>query len=182
MAASSCNSSSFLGACCAVRTAVKASCTRAFCLGALAASCALGNICDKSLCASSGFLKNESNNCANTSRSCCRLISTASSAAAKSSLRDTPTNIAASMAKAMRALSTGTPARRRARQKPIMLSAIFPVRASPNCMMKKSEASSSVRCEQFVHQGQQGGHIFALFEQNACGVLHHFGVELQGVE
>jgi hypothetical protein len=86
------------------------------------------------------------------------------------------------MAKAMRALSTGTPARRKARQKPTMLSAIFPVRASPNCMMKKSEGSSSVRCEQFVYQGQQGGYIFALFEQNASGVLHHFGVELQGVE
>mgnify|MGYP000495193350 CR=1 FL=1 len=35
---------------------------------------------------------------------------------------------------AMRALSTGTPARRKARAKPVRLSAILPLRTSPSCM------------------------------------------------
>ena len=95
---------------------------------------ALGSNCDSSLCAMLGLRKKASNSSRNTMRSCSRLTSTASRAALRSSLSARPTASAAWVDKAMRALSTRTPARRRLRPKAARLSASLPVRESPSCM------------------------------------------------
>ena len=122
-----------LACCCrAARKGASASATRWRRGAPLDFSGAVGSICASSFCATSGLRKYTANSSRNTWRSCSRLMSTASSAAAMS-CRARPTSNRACWASAMRAASTGTPARRRARPKPVRLSASLPLRASPNC-------------------------------------------------